>query len=370
MPASIPPARLPASVHVIGAGLIGTSIAMVLARAGVRVTLADGSPTGAALAADLSGGVVAEPGEVDLVVVATPPDVAGGVVAVALDRWPRAFVTDVASVKRAVRADVLAANPTAAERYVGGHPMSGRERSGAIAARIDLFEGRTWVITRAEETSDAGVGLVRGVAEAAGSVVHVLSPAEHDQAVAAVSHVPQVAASLVAARLADLTEESVALAGPGVRDVTRIAASDPRLWTQILTGNAPAVAGVLRELALDLGRVVDALDALTDPDALAPGARATIAGAIAAGNRGHDRLPGKHGAPQTAYRIVTVLIPDEPGQLGRLFQDVGDAGVNLEELNLEHGLGAPFGLLELSIVPEAETTLIAALTARGWRLHT
>ena len=175
-------------------------------------------------------------------------------------------------------------------------------------------------------------------------MVRVLSPAEHDQAVAAVSHVPQVAASLVAARLADLTEESVALAGPGVRDVLgsrrAIRGCGPRFSPAMpRPSRACCAAGARPRTRRRRPRCPDR------PDALARG-RATIAGAIAAtGNRGHDRLPGKHGAPQTAYRIVTVLIPDEPGQLGRLFQDVGDAGVNLEELNLEHGLGAPFGLL-------------------------
>lgn len=363
---------LPHRVHIIGTGLIGTSVALVLARRGVDLTLEDASPTGAALAADLSGGRVGGAVAPELVVVATPPDVTAQVIARALREHPGAFVTDVASVKSVIRSELVGSEVAGLERYVGGHPMAGRERSGAIAARGDLFEGRPWVVTAGAETSRDGVALVKGVAEAAGSVVAVLSPEEHDEAVAAVSHVPQVAASLVAARLRDLPDSAVALSGQGVRDVTRIAASDPRLWTQILAGNAPAVAAVLRDVAADLERVVVALESLgPEPtgEVVAPGARATLAGVIQEGNHGHERIPGKHGSAPMRYARVIVLIPDTPGQLGRLFNDVGQAGINLEELVLEHALGAQFGRLELSVMPGVAAELETVLTDRGWRLH-
>ena len=367
---------------------------MTLVRAGMSVSVADASPTHEALAADLSGATRGVVGAPEVVVVATPPDVTADVVAEALGTWPEATVTDVASVKRVVLGQLRARGVAGIERYVGGHPMAGREKSGAISARIDLFEGRPWVITTTAETAVGGVALVAGIAGAAGAVVRALSPDDHDDAVAAVSHVPQVAASLVAARLSELSEDAVGLSGQGVRDVTRIAASDPLLWTQILAGNAPAVVGVLRALTDDLTRVVEALEALSENgfgeedgepgagesgageepagepgSALAPGARRVLAEAIAAGNTGHARIPGKHGAAPAAYTVVTVLIPDEPGQLGRLFQDVGDAGINLEELNLEHNLGQPFGQLELSVLPGVAGELVETLTARGWRVH-
>ncbi len=367
----VPPGRMPRRVHVVGTGLIGGSIAIGLSQLGVEVTLADASPTSAALAADLGGGVVADPpasAAVDVVIVATPPDVTAQVVTRALERWPRAVVTDVASVKGAIRSGLAALGATGLDRYVGGHPMAGRERSGAIAARADLFNGRSWVLAVTEETSRDGIGLVRGLAEALGAAVSVLTPDEHDEAVAAVSHVPQVAASLVASRLEDLPDRAVALAGQGLRDVTRIAASDPQLWTQILAGNAAAVAAVLRGLVTDLEGIVGALERLAAPDADESGARAVLARAILHGNAGHDRIPGKHGAAPTTYRTVTVMIPDAPGQLGRLFQDVGEAGINLEDFHIEHGVGHQFGLLELSVVPATVGELESALLARGWRL--
>jgi prephenate dehydrogenase len=117
--------------------------------------------------------------------------------------------------------------------------MAGRERSGAVSGRHDLFDGRAWVLTPTPET-DPGVD---GARHGPGPVgrrrgEHADAPERHDAAVAAVSHVPQLAASLVAARLEPLDDAAVALAGQGLRDVTRIAASDPGLWTQILAGNA------------------------------------------------------------------------------------------------------------------------------------
>ncbi|KGN38625.1 prephenate dehydrogenase [Knoellia subterranea KCTC 19937] len=357
-------------MHLLGTGLIGTSLGLALTRAGHEVTLEDISSTNAALARDLGAGTAATAGtatDPDLVVVATPPDVTAACVAVALERWPRAMVTDVASVKGAV-IDGLRSRGADLTRFCGSHPMAGRERSGAVAGRHDLFHGRAWVLTPTAETSDRARSLVTEVARTVGAQVLTLEPTDHDAAVASVSHVPQLMASLVAARLEDLAESSVALAGQGLRDVTRIAASDPHLWTQILSGNAGAVRDVLAALAADLDAVRTALDALESDDD-APGARGTLARTIAAGNAGHARIPGKHGAAPTAYTTVRVLIPDEPGQLGRLFADVGQTGTNIEEFHLDHGLGQAFGLAEIDVVPAAAAALAEGLEQRGWRLH-
>jgi prephenate dehydrogenase len=367
-----PDRRPPARVHVVGAGLVGTSLGLALSRLGTSVTLWDLSPTAAALARDLGAGAVADPpaaGEAapELVVVAVPPDVTAGCVADALRRWPAAAVTDVASVKGAVL-EALRGGDAELGRFCGSHPMAGRERSGAVSGRHDLFAGRAWVVTPTAETEPPAVAAVRAMARSVGAAVTVLDPAEHDAAVAAVSHVPQLAASLVAARLQPLAESSVALAGQGLRDVTRIAGSDPQLWTQILAGNPAAVRDVLRAVATDLDGVLRALDDLAG-DADAPGARAVLARALAAGNAGRARIPGKHGAAPTAYRTVRVLIPDEPGQLGRLFADVGETGTNIEEFRLDHGLGQAFGLAEVDVLPGVADRLAAALERRGWRLH-
>ncbi len=359
-------------MHIIGCGLIGTSIGLALRATGVEVTLEDPSPTAAAIAQDLGAGRIRSeddgwPDQPDLVVVAAPPDVAARVVVDALRRWPAAVVTDVASVKQRVLDDVRATAGDDLDRYVGSHPMAGRERSGAVAARADLFDGRTWVICPIEGNTDEGIAAVRRVAEATGAAVVQMSAADHDDAVAAVSHVPQLAASLVAARLRELPTTAVGLAGQGVRDVTRIAESDPLLWTQILAGNAAAVAPVLDALSEDLEQVRDAVHALLD--GAGDGARRVLARTIADGQAGRARIPGKHGGAPTAYATLVVVLPDEPGTLGRLFSDVGEAGVNLEDLRLEHGAGAPVGLAELSVLPAAVERLRDELTQKGWRVH-
>ncbi len=355
-------------VRVVGTGLIGTSLGIALCRKGFHVTISDPSPTAERLARDLGAGTIAAAGDPDpdLVVVAAPPDVAAAAVLDALARWPAAVVTDVASVKGAVLEAVRAGRGDLG-RYVGSHPMAGRERSGAGAARADLFDGRAWVVVPTDRSRPEAVEVVRRVATAAGSAVTVMGAKEHDAAVAAVSHVPQLAASLVAARLRDATDPAVALAGQGLRDVTRIAASDPRLWTQILAGNAAAVREVLLALRADLDEVITALDGLAAGDGR--GALEVVHRTVANGNVGYARIPGKHGAAPTSYATVVVVVPDRPGALGQLFTDMGEAGVNLEDLHLEHGLGQPFGLAEVSVVPAALERLLAALEERGWRVH-
>ncbi len=364
-------ADAPVRVRVLGTGLIGTSVGLALTRAGYDVTLSDPSPTAMSLARDLGAGRLAQSDDAppQVVVVGAPPDITGTVVAQQLDAWPEATVIDVASVKRAVFTDVERAGADIS-RFVGTHPMAGRERSGAISARRDLFEGRPWVIVAHTASEPERVRQAVALAEATGAVVRRMSARDHDEAVAAVSHVPQLASSLVAARLRGLPIDSVALAGQGVRDVTRIAASDPTLWTQILSGNADAVRAVLGELAVDLEQLVAALELIgDDPDREAPGARATLAEAIVAGNAGQARIPGKHGSDPTAYAVVTVAVPDRPGQLARLLTEIGEENVNLEDLHLEHEIGRSVGIAEVLVVPAAADPLREALVRRGWRVY-
>ncbi len=244
------------TVRVVGTGLLGASVGLGLSASGARVLLADVSPTALALARDVGAGVP-DPGteRVDLVVVAAPPDVTAAVVADELKAHPDAVVTDVASVKAGVLA-ALTASGADLRAYVGSHPMAGRERSGAVAARGDLFLGRPWVLSPAPGGDAAALAVVRRLALALGAVPLAMPASEHDEAVALVSHLPQVAASLVAARLRHAPDAAVALAGQGLRDVTRIAASDPALWAQILAANAGPVTAVLEQVRDDLDRVL------------------------------------------------------------------------------------------------------------------
>jgi len=352
------------SCLVVGTGLIGTSVALALRRSGVSVHLRDRDPLAVRRAADLGAGEPSEPqGRVDVAVVAVSPSATARVVTDLLDGGVAATVMDTAGVKAEIVDDVRRLS-SAPSRFVGTHPMAGRERSGPGAARADLFEGRPWVVESGAEPparrqAEALVALCGGVPVA-------MSADEHDVAVALVSHVPQVAATLVAARLADGRADALALAGQGVRDVTRVAASDADLWVDVLVANAEPVARLLTDLGADLDAAVTALHALAaDPG----GSRRALRDLLVRGNAGRARLPGKHGAPPTPYVVVPVVVADRPGELARLLADAGAAGVNVEDIRIEHSPGQPVGLVELSVSPGVDEQLTAALTGLGWVVH-
>jgi prephenate dehydrogenase len=353
-------------VLVVGAGLVGTSIGLSLATRGVEVLLSDSSPTTLALAREVGAGRAVTPQDVPtLVVVSAPPDVCARLVVEQLAAYPGAIVTDVASVKASIARSVLGAVEDAT-RYVGSHPMAGSERSGPTAARADLFAGRPWVIAATERSAPAAVRVVRDLAVDLGATPVEMDATGHDDAVALVSHMPQIVASLVAARLRDAPEAALALSGQGLRDVTRIAASDPQLWAAILGANATHVRAVLAAVRGDLDVVLAGFDRVVDGGD--HGGLAKVAQAIEAGNAGVARIPGKHGGAHREYAVVAVLVPDAPGELARLLADVGRAGVNLEDLRMEHVAGHPVGLVELSVLPKAREQLESALDAAGWKV--
>ncbi|CAI9391953.1 prephenate dehydrogenase [Microbacterium sp. T2.11-28] len=355
-------ARTSGTVRIVGAGLLGSSIGHALSALGVDVALSDASPAQLRLAVDYGAGRPARDDDrPSLIVVAVPPDVTAHVIERELTSFPGVVVTDVASVKleplRALRERGIDLT-----HYIGSHPMAGRERGGAISARADIFVGRPWVVCRDGETPAADLALVEGLALDLGATPIEMTPDEHDRAVALVSHVPQLVASLLAGRFVDAPDGSLRLAGQGVRDTTRIAASGPELWVQILGANAAPVVDVLDALAGDLAAVADALRA---PES--PGARRAVAETIRRGNDGVERLPGKHGQNRRFEQLV-VMVDDTPGQLGRLFGELGELDVNVEDLRLEHSPGAQFGLADISVDPAVLRHAVDGLEARGWKI--
>jgi prephenate dehydrogenase len=357
--------HLDGPVVVIGTGLLGTSIGLGLRGRGVPVFLSDPSPTNQAVAVDIGAGRPLSElgsGKPQLVVVAAPPDVTADVVCQALADHPDAVVVDIASVKAAILARLrsLGADLT---RYVGTHPMAGRAKSGPVAARGELFTSMPWVLCPSEETSGAALQVARSLASDLGAVVSQFTADEHDEAVALVSHLPQVMSSLLASRLQGTPLHALSLAGNGLRDVTRIAASDPTLWVQILGGNAAKVVGILYGVREDLNRLIGTLEQPT-----APGARLDLAQLISEGNAGQARIPGKHGGPPQAYSWLTVLVDDKPGQIAQLLTEIGEIGVNVEDLRLDHSSGQNVGMVELSVLPNKHDHLIEALNDRGWRV--
>ncbi|MEV5411822.1 prephenate dehydrogenase [Thermopolyspora sp. NPDC052614] len=355
------------SVLVVGTGLIGTSVALALREHDVTVYLADRDPGAVRLAREFGAGqewppAVPPAAPVDLAVIAVPPPF----VADELLRLQRAgtarFYTDVASVKALPlrRAAELGCDLAG---YAAGHPLAGSERSGPAAARADLFLGRPWAYCPTEETSADAVETVLGLIKLCGAEPVRVSADDHDEAVALISHAPHVTAAAVAARLADAPGVALGLAGQGVRDVTRIAASDPDLWTGILSGNALPVAEVLQAVADDLAAAAAALRRTADRG---DEAMTDVVDLLKRGVAGRGRIPGKHGGPARTYTVVQVVIGDRPGELARLFQVAEETGVNIEDVRLEHAPGLPLGLAELSVQPESAATLAEALRAHGW----
>jgi prephenate dehydrogenase len=220
------------------------------------------------------------------------------------------------------------------------------------------------VIANHDEIADrrSADSVIEALALDLGAVPVELDAAEHDRSVALVSHVPQVISSLLAARLSDASTSAVELAGQGLRDTTRIASSEPELWVQILGANAGPVVDILHRYRDDLDRVIAALDAPS-----APGSRRAVAETIAGGNAGVARIPGKHGQAKHFAQLI-IMVPDKPGELARLLTEIGDAGVNMEDLRLEHSPGAQVGFAEISVIPEAEERLLAELQLRGWKI--
>jgi prephenate dehydrogenase len=353
--------ELTGPVEIVGTGLLGTSIGLALRRAGIEVYLADRSADHLRTASGLGAGrPVTADDRPQLVVVAVPPDQLAAVIGRALELTAAygAVVTDVGSVKSGPLAAV--ADRPGIERYVGGHPMAGSERSGPLAASEALFDGRPWAVTPHEDSTPEAVALVEALALACGAVPVRLSPIEHDRAVARTSHLPHLLAALVAGRLADAPAEHLALSGQGVRDVTRVAAGDPALYGQIVAANSEAVLHLLAEVRDRLDAMIGAVEA-ADRDALRLVLEEGVAGTLA--------IPGKHGGPPRPTRSVFVSVPDHPGELARLFADAGKSEVNIEDVHIDHDPGRPVGVVELLVEEGRAEHLLSSLEGRGWTTH-
>lgn len=357
------PSRLAGPIAVLGVGLIGTSIALALRAAGHEVLLDDRNSDHLRTASGLGAGIALRPerrGDVCLVVVAVPPDAIGAVVVDALTLFPNAVVTDVGSVKERPLQRVARLDPGLLSRYVGSHPMAGSERSGPLAASANLFEGRPWAITPHPDATVETVETVEEAVRLSGATPVWLTPAEHDRAVARTSHVPHLLASLVAGRLAGAPEQHLSLSGQGVRDVTRVASGDPGLYGQIVAGNSEAVVALLAEVRTDLDRLITAIGADD---------RAGVEGLLARGVAGTQAIPAKHGGPPRPMRSVWVSVPDQPGELARLFADAVDSGVNIEDIRIDHDPGRVTGLVELVVDATRAEHLLTSLEERSWVTH-
>ena len=342
-------------VRIVGSGLIGTSIGLGLVQRGIAVEMVDSDPLAQALANDLTGGVVVV--DPELVILALPTSALSQVIQSEINLNPQSTFMDVGSVKSEVVLQVKTFTGLST-RFLPTHPMAGREIGGAGSARADLFQGRSWILTPEADCAPESKNLVLELITILGATPIELSAEDHDAAVAKISHLPQIAASLVAKQLTGTPAEWMELAGQGLRDTTRIAGSDEKLWKEIIYSNRAEISELLISLQNDLTQMIKSLD---DPT--------KIADLIAAGRDGKALIPGKHGGKAREYSYLPIVIDDKPGQLGAIFNECAAMQVNVEDLNIEHSPGQLSALITLSLSADDADKLSAHLTSIGWNVH-
>jgi prephenate dehydrogenase len=273
-------------------------------------------------------------GSDDLLVLASPPS---SVLAALADLDTEALVIDVASVK----GPIIAAARTA--RFVGTHPMAGREVTGPDAARAALFRGATWVVVPDGATNE-DVERVELMVSDLGARPVRMSAEEHDAAVARISHVPQI---LAAALLEGAGEVPGAmdLAAGSFRDLTRVASSDPSAWLDIIAANRREVTAAVEWLRDRLQTVLDSDEQLAAALEDARRLRASL---------GH------------ALGVVRVALEDRPGEMAAVGRALADSGVDLRDLQLRHAPYGGGGILTLSVRSGHEQALLASLESEGF----
>lgn len=332
-----------AIVH--GTGLIGASVAGALRAAGWHVAGWDPNPEASARARDLGhlDEVLPAPAwEADLVVLAGPPSAVLASVR-ALPSGP--LVMDVAGTKAAIEAA-----GSVHARFVGTHPMAGREQAGAAHASPNLFRGAAWVVVTDHADPDA-LAEVESIIVSVGANPVRMTAAEHDKAVAAVSHLPQlVAAALVSE--ASGQEHALDLAAGSFRDLTRVALSSPALWADLLVANRHAVADAAQGLA---GALLAFAQRVENEDGQ------WLASALM------DAKAQREGLSPPVVAIQVVL-EDQPGEIARVGRALERSGVDVRDLQLRHGRHGGGGLLTLSVRPGEAETLRGALEGESFEL--
>ncbi len=343
------------SVRIVGSGLIGTSIGLGLVQRGIKVQMVDADPKAQSLAIDLVGGVVVV--DPDLVVLAMPTSQLSAVIESENQLNPQSTFIDVGSVKSEVLPHVEAISGMS-RRFVPTHPMAGREIGGAGSARADLFQGRSWILTPSTDLEKSSKELALELIALLGATPIELTAADHDRAVAKISHLPQIAASLIAKQLDGTPAEWMELAGQGLRDTTRIAGSDESLWKEIIYSNRNELHQLLINLQNDVTKMIDSLN---NPE--------EIATLIAQGRAGKALIPGKHGGKAREYWYLPIVIDDKPGQLSAIFNECAAMDVNVEDLNIEHSPGQLSALITLALSEIDAAKLLSHLTSIGWNVH-
>ena len=346
-------------VRIVGSGLIGTSIGLALVSRGLKVDMRDIDPRAELLARDLVKSQ--ELKDPELTIFALPSSSLSQALDSEFAINPGSKFIDIGSVKTKPLLDVSRSS-IPSKNFLATHPMAGREVGGAESARADLFQSRTWVYIPNDlegnpidpELLEYGLWLI----SALGAVPVAMQAAEHDRAVALISHLPQIVSSLLAGQLLSGERSALELSGAGLRDTTRIAASNATLWDEILSSNSTEIVPLLISLQNDLAALVEALNS-----------NASVSSFIEKGNQGRALIPGKHGGAAREYTYLPVVIEDKPGQLAALVSECAKANVNIEDLTIEHSPGQFTGLITLALSKNDADVLSAHLIGSGWNVH-
>jgi prephenate dehydrogenase len=352
-------------VAVIGTGLIGASIAAASARVGCAVVGWD-ADRDASRQAEARAGLRIAPSfgdavaDAELIVVAVPIAEIPGSVARSLAAAPEAAVTDVGSIKTGVAASVAElATPVDLARFVPGHPMGGSERSGPEHASASIVDDIVWVLTPTPQTDPEATERVEGWVSAVGGRPVRMAPARHDRLVAFVSHLPQVASTALMAMAAEEEAgepEILLLAAGGFRDLTRLASSNPSLWSEILLANRDQVAS-----AIDL--YIERLTSLRDE--MTGGRGVDVEATFERARRARLQLGAKPKV-RAGVAVLQVPVPDLPGALAQLTAALGAAEVNIEDLQIVHSPEGGRGTVHLTVAASAAGEAIRTLGERGF----
>jgi prephenate dehydrogenase len=361
--------KWPQRLAIVGTGLLGASVGLAARAAGVpevvgadvsRQELRDAYRLEAITARAHSVEEAAD--GADLVVAATPVRALAEVLSRAHAVNPAAILSDVGSTKSHLLAQ-LESLSTNLGRVIPGHPMAGSEQRGAQAARVDLFHGAAWVLTPDAHVDHTALRRMTHFVRGLGGRPLILDPELHDQVVAFASHLPQLAATALMGAVAQVEAPAAlrSLVASGFRDTTRIAASEPDVWVDICATNSLSIVAALDALSERI-TVLRKLVAADDRDGL----REVLAEAQSA----RLRIPTKPGSSPRGLRELVVHIADRPGSLAAVFRILGAAGVNVEDLVIDHELQGGSGNLHISVAGrEALATALASLSSAGWTAH-
>ncbi|MDQ4149086.1 MAG: prephenate dehydrogenase [Actinomycetota bacterium] len=354
------------SVAVIGVGLMGGSLGMACLKRGVaaRVVGFDRDENTLHRALDLGAISEAAPSsrdaakEADLVVLATPVGAIPAAFAETLPGMPEgAIVTDVGSTKMRVVDEIGRLAPSSVE-FIGGHPIAGSERHGIEAASADLYDGCFWILTPTSSTSPSSYRSLMRFLSALGARVLSLDPERHDEALALTSHLPQLLSSTLmtfAAEVATSGEGMPLLTAGGFRDMTRIAGSSEEMWVDIVKQNQNALLEVIRKFQAAFGAAVESV---------AAGDWEAVKSFLAAGRAARNALPGKAGVAPSELIELRVPVPDRPGVLAEVTTTVGQAGVNIEDLDIVHSPEGGRGVIHLAVRGRENARAAAEAMAR------